>query len=221
MHEQIARCCVEAGREPAGVRVIGVTKSRTIDEVREAIEAGLEDLAENYVQDARERISQLPGARWHLVGHLQRNKVNLAVDLFEMIHSLDSLPLLRRLEKRCRQRGRHLPGLIQVRLGGEPTKHGVPPEGLFPLLDQLAQDPPLNLRLVGLMAIPPPPRDPEDSRPHFRRLRELLEAVRERGYPFWHGAELSMGMTDDYPVAIQEGATMIRLGRAIFGERPE
>ncbi|HXE72991.1 MAG TPA: YggS family pyridoxal phosphate-dependent enzyme [Candidatus Nitrosotenuis sp.] len=219
VREQIDRLCVKLGRDPGSVRLIGVTKGHPPEAIKAAIEAGLEDLGENYVQEARDKAARLPGVRWHLIGSLQRNKVNLAVDLFEAIHSLDSASLIMRVEKRCQERNRNLPGLIQVRLGGEETKHGVDPDQLFALLDALAAHPPTRLRLVGLMTIPPPGVDPEASRPHFRRLRGLLEEVRARGYPFWCGSELSMGMSDDYLVAIEEGATMIRLGRAIFGER--
>ncbi len=219
IREAVDRACLAGGRDPNSVRLIGVTKTLSPEEVRPAIEAGLEDLGENYLQEARQKASRLPGARWHLIGHLQRNKVNLAVDLFETIHTLDSAPLIRRLDRRCGERGRNLPGLIQIRLGGEDTKHGVDPDELFDLLDELREDPPRFLRLVGLMTIPPPGPDPEASRPHFRYLRTLLERVLEQGYPFWHGRELSMGMSDDYLVAVEEGATMIRVGRAIFGER--
>lgn len=219
IRESLGRACVAMGRDPNSVRLIGVTKTLAPEQIRPAIEAGLEDLGESYVQEAREKAARLPGVRWHLIGHLQRNKVNLAVDLFEMIHSLDSASLVRRLDRRCGERGRNLPGLLQVRLGDEETKHGVEPGEVFDLLESLRADPPRHLRLVGLMTVPPPAPDPEENRPHFRRLRELLEKILEQGYPFWHGRELSMGMSDDYLVAVEEGATMIRVGRALFGER--
>ena len=219
IREAIDRACVSMGRDPNSVKLLGVTKTLSPEQIRPAIEAGLEDLGESYVQEAREKAARLPGARWHLIGHLQRNKVNLAVDLFEMIHTLDSASLIRRLDRRCGERGRNLPGLIQVRLGDEETKHGVEPGDLFELLDDLREDPPRHLRLVGLMTIPPPGSEAEGSRPHFRRLRQLLEQVLEQDYPFWHGRELSMGMSDDYLVAVEEGSTIIRAGRAIFGER--
>lgn len=216
VREAVDRTCIAMGRDPRSVRLIGVTKTLSPEEIKPAIEAGLEDLGESYVQEAREKASRLPGVRWHLVGHLQRNKVNLAVDLFETIHSLDSVSLIRRLDRRCIERERFLPGLVQVRLGDEETKSGVEPDEVFDLLDELRSNPPQRLRLVGLMTIPPPAEDP---RPHFRRLRELLDEVVARGYTFWHGRELSMGMSDDYLVAVEEGATFIRVGRAIFGER--
>lgn len=219
VREAVDRTCVAMGRDPNSVRLIGVTKTLSPDEIKPAIQAGLEDLGESYVQEAREKASRLPGVRWHLIGHLQRNKVNLAVDLFETIHSLDSASLIRRLDRRCGERGRALPGLIQVRLGGEDTKTGVEPSEVFDLLEELVPDPPRFLRLVGLMTIPPPSPSPDGSRPYFQELRALLNRIVERGYPFWHGRELSMGMSDDYLVAVEEGATMIRVGTAIFGSR--
>lgn len=219
VREAVDRACVALGRDPNSVRLIGVTKTLSPEDIKPAIAAGLEDLGESYVQEAREKAARLPGVRWHLIGNLQRNKVNLAVDLFETIHSLDSASLIRRIDRRCGERGRNLPGLIQVRLGGEDTKSGVEPSEVFELLDELAPDPPKHLRLVGLMTIPPPSEDPSESRPYFQQLRRLLDEIVARGYPFWHGRELSMGMSDDYLVAVEEGATMIRVGRAIFGER--
>lgn len=217
--EQIQRACIERGRDPSSVKLVAVSKTRTVDEVRLALEAGAEDLGENYIQEAREKARKLPGARWHMIGHLQKNKVNLAVDLFEVIHSLDDAGLIRRLEKRCTERHRRLTGLIQVNLSREKTKYGLKEEGVFRLLDELAEDPPEHLRLSGLMTIPPPVDDPEENRPYFRRLSELSDEIEARGYSFWHGGELSMGMSDDYLVAIEEGATMIRVGTKLFGPR--
>ncbi len=219
IEETIARTCVKVGRDPKSVKLIGVTKLHTAEEIKPAVAAGLENLGENYVQEARQKATQIPGVKWHLIGHLQKNKVHLAVQLFQMIHTLDSVDLIRRVEERCHDRGQNLSGLIQVRLGGETSKNGVEPDKLIPLLDQLATQPLTRLKLVGLMAIPPEPQDPEDSRPHFKRLRELLEQVQAKSYPFWHGSELSMGMSADYVVAIEEGATLLRLGTAIFGPR--
>jgi len=217
--EQIQRTCIEKGRDPDSVRLVAITKTHTVEAIKLALDAGVEDLGENYIQEAREKARKLPGARWHMVGHLQKNKVNLAVDLFEVIHSLDNAGLIRRLEKRCEARHRRLTGLIQVNLAGEKTKYGLDPAGVFDLLEELSDNPPEYLRISGLMTIPPPVDDPEDNRPHFRRLAELLKEIEERDYPFWSGRELSMGMSDDYLVAIEEGATMIRVGRKIFGAR--
>ncbi len=219
VRERIERACIRVGRDPKSVKIIGVTKTREPDEIRAALEAGLDDLGENYVQEARKKAAVLPGARWHLIGPLQSNKVNLAVDLFEGIHSVDRVPLIRKLDARCRKRNRKLWGLIQVKLGGEKTKRGIEPDKLFELLDEVNVEPPEYFRITGLMTIPPPVQDPDDNRGYFRTLRELLAEVRARGYSFWQGSELSMGMSDDYVVAVEEGATMVRVGRALFGER--
>lgn len=220
VREQIQRAAIAAGRDPASVCLVAVTKTRTIDEVRLALEAGADDLGENYVQEAREKARKLPGARWHMIGSLQKNKVNLAVDLFEVVHSLDNIGLIQRLDQRCKARHRRLTGLLQVKLGAEKSKRGLLPEEVLPMLDELSGDPPEYLRLSGLMTVPPPVEKPEENRPHFRRLRELLDEIVAKDYPFWHGQELSMGMSDDFLIAIEEGATMIRLGRSLFGDRP-
>lgn len=201
------------------MRLVAVTKTRTAEEVKLALDAGVDDLAENYIQEAREKARKLPGARWHMIGNLQKNKVNLAVDLFEVIHSLDSVGLIRRLDKRCQDRHRRLTGLLQVNLSGEKTKYGLNRAGVFELLDELATDPPEYLRLSGLMTIPPPVNSAEENRAYFKQLRELLDEIVAKNYSFWHGRELSMGMSDDFLVAIEEGATMIRLGRRLFGDR--
>ncbi|MBI3929474.1 MAG: YggS family pyridoxal phosphate-dependent enzyme [Armatimonadetes bacterium] len=219
IREAIDRTCVRVGREPSSVKIIGVTKTLTVEEIQPALEAGLDDLGENYVQEARKKAAALPGTRWHMIGNLQRNKVNLAVDLFEGIHSLDSLPLIRRLDERCKARNRKLWGLLQIKQGGEKSKQGLKEDAAFELLDALRKEPLEFLRLTGLMSVPPPVDDPEQNRPHFRALRTLLGRIQEQGYPFWSGSELSMGMSDDYLVAVEEGATMVRLGRAVFGER--
>ena len=220
VREEIHRASIASGRDPDSVRLVAVTKTRTVDEVKLALDAGADDLGENYIQEAREKARKLPGARWHMVGNLQKNKVNLAVDLFEVIHSLDNLGLIRRLDRRCKDRHRHLTGLLQVKLGNEKTKRGLSVEELYSLLEELRSEPPEYLRLSGLMTIPPPVDSPEENRVHFRRLKELLDEILSKDFPFWSGAELSMGMSDDYLVAIEEGATMIRLGRRLFGERP-
>jgi len=181
-----------------------------------ALDAGLTDFGENRVQEALEKIAGVgPNARWHLVGHLQKNKARHAAGAFELIHGVDGRELAVELDRRSAERGTTQPVLVQANLAGEDTKHGTGEDGLIPLLEAVAGLPHLDLR--GLMIIPPPSGDPEAARPWFRRLRELrdLAAARlRRPLP-----ELSMGMTDDFEVAIEEGATLIRVGRAIFGER--
>ena len=216
----IDRTCQKCGRQAEDVRLIGVTKTLPAETVAAAVECGLQDVGENYIQELRAKVGAVPPVRWHFIGHLQRNKAGIAAELASCVHSLDSLALLRALDQRCSVRTEPLDCLLQVRLGGEASKSGLEPDRLLPLLDETAEDPPRHLRLIGLMTVPPPAENPDDNRPHFRRLRDLLDSVLQQKYSFWQGRELSMGMSDDYTAAIEEGATMIRVGRAIFGPRP-
>ena len=215
--EQSAR---QAGRDPAEVRLIAVSKTHPPEALRRAIDAGVTDLGENRVQEADAKIPEVGRERalWHLIGHLQANKARRAVQLFDLIHSLDSAALAERLDRLCEETGRdELPVLLQVDLAGEATKSGVGEGGL----DELAQTVAAcrRLRLQGLMTLPPFFEEAERVRPFFRRLRELRDGLRERGSFGTAGGELSMGMSHDYEVAIEEGATYVRVGTAIFGER--
>jgi hypothetical protein len=204
-----------AGRDPASVTLVGVSKTVPVETIEEAIAAGLLDLGENRVQEARDKAPRLPGtARWHLVGHLQANKANVAARLFQVIHSIDSADLVRRLDRAAAGAGRRIEALVQVDLAGEPTKFGAREEALEGILSAAAAC--RGVRVRGLMILPPYDPDPEASRPYFRRLRALLEAARAR-HPDLD--QLSMGMTEDFEVAIEEGATLVRVGRALFGER--
>jgi len=215
--EQSAR---KAGRDPAEVRLIAVSKTHPPEALRRAIDAGVTDLGENRVQEADAKISEVgrDAARWHLIGHLQANKARRAVQLFDVIHSLDSAALAERLDRLCEEAGREeLPVLIQVDLAGEATKSGVGEDGLGELAETVVAC--RRLRLAGLMALPPFFEDAEQARPFFRRLRELRDALAERGSFGTARGELSMGMSHDYEVAIEEGATYVRVGTAIFGER--
>ncbi len=216
----IARACDKCGRRSEDVRLIGVTKTLSPDRIKPAIACGLRDLGENYIQELREKVELLPSVCWHFIGHLQRNKAGWAAQNVDYIHSVDNSALLRTLDMHCADRAKPLLCLLQVRLGGEESKSGLEPEQVIPLLDSVAQEPPRYLRLVGLMTVPPPADKADGNRQHFRRLRDLLDEVLAQNYPFWQGAELSMGMSDDYEAAIEEGATMVRVGRAIFGPRP-
>ncbi|MGH9750594.1 MAG: YggS family pyridoxal phosphate-dependent enzyme [Candidatus Polarisedimenticolia bacterium] len=217
VRERIAAAARRAGRDPAGVTLIGVSKTVRPERVREAIEAGLHDLGENRVQEAREKIPLLPDTvRWHLVGHLQGNKAAHAARLFRVIHSVDSPEILRRLEQAAARESRRVEALVQVDLAGELTKSGAPPEGLDAILEAAASCRQVEIR--GLMILPPYEPDPETSRPWFRRLREILDRERARR-PGLGLRELSMGMSEDFEVAVEEGATMVRVGRALFGER--
>lgn len=215
--EQSAR---GSGRDAAEVKLIAVSKTHPSETLRRAIEAGVEDLGENRVQEADEKIGELGRdvARWHLIGHLQANKARRAVALFDVIHSLDSVSLARRLDRLCEDAGREvLPVLIQVELGNETTKSGVSENDLPEIIEAIGAC--RRLRLIGLMTLPPFYEDAERVRPFFRRLREMRDALAAREVFGALRGELSMGMSHDYEVAIEEGATLVRVGTAIFGER--
>jgi pyridoxal phosphate enzyme (YggS family) len=209
-----------AGRQPEQVTLMAVSKTHPPDLVRAAMAAGVIDFGENKVQEAEEKIPQVgrDSMRWHLIGHLQSNKARKAVELFDVIHSLDSVALARKLERTCEKEGRaQLPVLMQIDLGGEATKSGVTEDELPQLIETIAQS--RRLRLQGLMTLPPFYDNPEEVRPFFRRLRDLRDELRKLG-AFGDGpGELSMGMTHDFEIAIEEGATIVRVGTAIFGER--
>jgi hypothetical protein len=218
VRRRIEAAARRAGRDPAAVRLIGVGKTVPAPRVREAVEAGLMDLGENRVQEARDKAGLLPaGVRWHLVGHLQGNKAGHAARLFAVVHSIDSVEILRRLDQAAARAGRSIEGLVQVDLAGEPTKHGAPPETLDGILAAAADC--AAVAVKGLMILPPYDPDPERSRPYFRRLRGMLQDAARR-HPRLALLELSMGMSEDFEVAIEEGATLVRVGRALFGDRP-
>jgi len=212
---RIAEAALRSGRRPESVMLIGVTKTVGIDRIREVVACGVRALGENRVQEARVKVAQVPGVAWHLIGSLQRNKVREALRLFEVIHSVDSLGLAEELSRRSGERegSRPVDVLIQVNISEEPQKHGAPPEDTEHLLAQVLRLP--GVRVGGLMGIAPLAADPTEARPYFRRLRELRDRVRER-LPGAGVDALSMGMTDDFEVAIEEGATMVRVGRALF-----
>lgn len=217
----MGEAAIRTHRQPDEVTLIAVSKTHPAAIVHEAIAAGVTDLGENRVQEADAKISEVgrKSARWHLIGHLQSNKTRRAVELFDVIHSLDSAVLARRLDRMCAEVKRaELPVLIQIDLGGEATKSGAAERELPEIIDVIKQS--RILRLTGLMTMPPYFDDPEQTRPFFRRLRELRDELRSQGaFGDGGGGELSMGMTHDYQVAIEEGATMVRVGTAIFGER--
>ena len=223
LRERIARAAERAGREPGEVTLIGVSKTRPGEDVRAAFDAGLRDFGENRIQEAEEKIEALAdlrkdGLRWHLIGHLQKNKVRRAAALFDRVHSLDGVALARRLDAALSQGDppRPLPVLVQADLAGEQTKRGISEAGLEAALQALRELP--GLRVEGLMVLPPFEEDPERVRPWFVRLRELRDALAGGG--LLAGRELSMGMSHDFEVAIEEGATCIRVGTALFGPRP-
>jgi PLP dependent protein len=218
VRERIARAASRAKRDPAAVRLIAVSKTFSADHIRAAADAGQLDFGENKVQEGLAKIAQtsdLP-LRWHLIGHLQSNKVKQAV-AFHAIDSIDGSALLQKVENAATQAGRTVEVLVQVDLANEPTKYGIPPEGLGAVFD--VADACKAVRLKGLMLLPPAVDDPEDARPYFSALRTLRdELVRQGRHPSTL-AELSMGMSHDFEIAIEEGATMVRVGSAIFGPR--
>ncbi len=214
---RLARAAARAGREPGSIRLVGVTKTVPAGLVREAVALGLLDLGENRVQEARDKIPAFgrDGVRWHMIGHLQRNKAGLAAELFDRVHSLDSLALAEAVSRRAMALGRRLPVLLEVNVSGEASKHGVRPDDAAPLAGAVAALP--GLVLDGLMTIAPYSDDPEAARPHFARLRGLRDTLeRSTGVTL---PELSMGMSGDFEVAVEEGSTIVRVGTAIFGAR--
>ncbi len=208
-----------AGRDPSAVRLVAVSKTFPIDAVREAYAAGQREFGENRVQEALQKIagSSDLSIRWHLLGHLQTNKARKAAPSFAMIQSVDSVALLERLDREAEEAGHAPELLIQVDLAGEATKHGVAMADVPRLFDAAATC--RAARVVGLMTLPPVPDTPEDARPWFRRLRELRDEWQAAGVPAVMLRELSMGMSGDFEVAVQEGATIVRVGTAIFGSR--
>ena len=219
VNQRIRRACERSGRAVEEVRLIAVSKTMPAESVRQAYAAGLREFGENRVQEAaakRQALSDLD-AVWHLIGHLQSNKAKQACQLFSWIHSVDSLSLAEKIDRSAAALGRRLPVLIEVHLGEEASKFGVEENDLAHLAEQVGALPSLELR--GLMTLPPFFDNPEDARPFFRRLRELAARIEARNLPGVSMRELSMGMSHDFEIAIEEGATLVRVGTAIFGAR--
>ena len=220
VRSRIGSCAERCKRSPDDITLVAVSKTHPAEAIREAISLGLTDFGENRVQEAETKIPVIGReiAKWHLIGHLQSNKARRAVELFDVIHSLDSAPLAQRLDRMCEEVNRAtLPVLIQVDLGHEATKTGVA-EGELPEVVSTVQGC-HRLQLIGLMTLPPFFESSEGVRPFFRRLRELRDELRTSGAFGDRRGELSMGMTHDFEIAIEEGATIVRVGTAIFGER--
>lgn len=217
LRDRIAAACARAGRDPASVTLMAVSKNQPPDAVRAALDAGLTCFGENRVQEAKAKIPLCPGrARWQMIGHLQSNKCRDAVALFELIQSVDSLALAQELNRQCEKAAKTMPMLLEVNVAGEASKFGYRPAALladFPALSRLPR-----LEIHGLMTIAPYTPAPERARPVFRRLRELkAECEQLLGAPL---PQLSMGMSGDFEVAVEEGATLVRIGTALFGPRP-
>ncbi|MCX8044468.1 MAG: YggS family pyridoxal phosphate-dependent enzyme [Desulfobacterota bacterium] len=218
IQRRIETACSRCGRDPDTVRLVAVSKTVPVDRIREAIAAGVQILGENYVQEARTKIAVLGKAvAWHCIGHLQTNKAARAVELFDVIHTLDRIELAMALERAAEQKNKVIPVLVQVNVSGEQSKHGIAPVAAAELIRQVA--PMRHLHIVGLMTIPPLLPNPEDVRPYFRALRQLRDELVTRIPTSLNLAELSMGMSSDFEVAIEEGATLVRVGTAIFGHR--
>ena len=210
---RIAECARQAGRQPSDVTLLAVTKGAAPERIREAFDAGVSDFGENYVQESREKVGLLgPDARWHFIGHLQTNKAKYIPGVFHMLHSLDSADLADQLERRAREKEIVLKVLIEVKLDPAATKNGIEPANLPALVERVSQCP--HLALLGLMGMAPLVESQDSARPYFGRLRGLLEAL-----PPESRSVLSMGMTADFEAAILEGATIVRVGSAIFGPR--
>ena len=207
------------GRDPSTIRLVAVSKTIPVNRVRDAIEAGVTVLGENYVQEAREKFNQLATypVSWHFIGHLQSNKAKNAVRLFDMIHSVDTLKLARELNKQAQKNAKVQNILIQINISKESSKSGADAKNVLGLIDTVRHLE--NLSVKGLMTMPPFFNDPEKARPYFSALRDLRDRIRQETPPEVSLDELSMGMTGDFEVAIQEGATLVRIGTAIFGER--
>ena len=216
MKEAAARC----GRNPKEIKLLGAAKSQSIDAIRAAIAAGVRLIGENYVQEAQEKKQRIAAtAEWHMIGHLQRNKAKIAIELFDVIESLDNLALARELDKEAHKREKTVRVFVEVNLSGEESKSGVAKAQVVSLFEAVATL--TNVRVEGLMSVPPFRDNPNDVRPFFRELRELREKVTELRLPNVELKDLSMGMTHDYAVAIEEGATIVRIGTALFGPRSQ
>ncbi len=221
VHQRIAQACQRCGRVASSVTLVAVTKGVAVDVMREAVGLGVMDIGENRVQEARTKRAELAGAdahvRWHLIGHLQRNKVAHAVELFDAVHSVDSLELAQALTRAVAGRRKTLEVFVQVNVSGEQTKFGCRPQETRLLAQTLLTCP--NVTFAGLMTIAPFSNDPEAARPVFRQLRELKDALVSGLKLPSSMLKLSMGMSDDFEVAIEEGADLVRIGTALFGDR--
>jgi len=203
---------------PSGVELVAAAKDRTAEEVLQAVEAGIEIVGENYVQEAEKAYGVVGNrAKWHMIGHLQKNKVKKAVALFDMIETVDSVDLAREIDKRCAKIGKVMPVLVEVNSGREEQKSGVLPENAEPLIKEISSLP--NIKVMGLMTMGPRFGNPEDSRPYFVITREIFDRIKALKLPNVEMRYLSMGMTNSYHIALEEGANLVRIGTKIFGQR--
>lgn len=218
IRRRIAAAAAKSGRNPEDIRIIAVTKTVEPERINEAVKAGIVDLGENRVQELCEKYDKIDKkCRWHMIGHLQTNKVKYIIDRIHMIHSVDRIELAQEIQKRAEKAGRVLDVLIQVNIAREDTKYGIYEEQALDFIKALSSF--RNIKIKGLMTIGPYTLNPEEVRPVFRRLRKLLIDIREENIDNIDMDFLSMGMSNDYEVAVEEGANMIRIGTAIFGHR--
>jgi len=218
LRARVAEAARRAGVEPETIRLVAVTKTIPVEAIREAVAAGITAVGENRVQEAEAKLPEIGRTvEWHLVGHLQTNKAAKAVHLFDVIHSIDSMKVARAVSRHVQEVGRDLGLLVQVNTSGEESKFGVPPQEAPGLVEEMCSLP--GIRIRGLMTIGPFRPDPQEARPSFHRLRKLAEKIGSLGFPGVEMTWLSMGMTGDFEVAIEEGANLIRVGTAIFGPR--
>ncbi len=203
---------------PQDVTLVAATKERTVEEIQEAIAAGIEIVGENYVQEAVRKHREIgDNVKWHMIGHLQRNKVRDALSVSSLIQSVDSLRLAREIDRQCGRSGKTMPVLMEINIAGEETKYGINPDEAPDMLRQIASFP--NLRVEGLMTMEPYLDNPEDSRPYFKRMKRLFDEIKSYGIPNAEMRMLSMGMSNSYEVAIEEGSNMVRIGTKLFGPR--
>ena len=203
---------------PEGVQLVAAAKTRSADEILEAINSGVKIIGENYVQEAEQAYDSVgKAAKWHFIGHLQSNKVKRAIRIFDMIETVDSVELATEIDKRCSQMGKVMPVLIEINSGREKQKSGVLPEDTEQIVREIAQL--KNVKIMGLMTMGPRFGDPEDSRPYFVATREIFERIKKLALPNVEMSYLSMGMTNSYKIAIEEGANIVRIGTRLFGER--
>ena len=203
---------------PEGVELVGAAKTRSPEEILEAIEAGLEIFGQNYVQEAERAFEVIGGqAKWHMIGHLQSNKAKKAVKIFDMIETVDSLKLAKAIDKACQNIEKVMPVLIEINSGEEPQKAGVMPGEVIPLVKDMSEL--KHIRIMGLMTMGPFSGDPEDARPYFQKTRKIFEEIKKMDHPGVEMRYLSMGMSNSYKVALEEGANLVRIGTKIFGER--
>jgi len=216
INEKIKKAALKANRNPEEIELVAVTKTVTIERIKEAISAGVKIIGENKVHEAKEKYHILTAdIKWHLIGHLQTNKAKYAVEIFDLIHSVDSIKLAKEIDRRSLQFGKITNVLVEVNVSAEETKYGIKPEEVESFLKEISQFPRIWVR--GLMTIAPMVKDKEETRPYFRKLRELSKEIKSKNIKNVKMDYLSMGMTEDFEIAIEEGANMVRVGRGIFG----